>query len=85
MLSMPLVTVLRRQRNCGHEWRKSSVVNTTVLLIPILTLPKVFYGCLTFFDDKGPQFQATPSKTVGFVAHIFVPGSIGVERKITWQ
>ena len=36
-------------------------------------------------DDKDQQFQATPSKTAGFLAHIFVPRSIAVERKTTWQ
>ena len=36
-------------------------------------------------DDKDPQLQATPSKTAGFFAHIFVSSSMAVERKVTWQ
>jgi hypothetical protein len=53
------------------------------LIIMILILPE-FSAMPNAPDDKDPAFHATPSKTAGFVKHIFVPRSIAVERKTTW-
>jgi hypothetical protein len=63
---------------------KNVAVNATALLILILILPE-FSAMPNATDDKDPQFQATPSKTAGFSAHILVPRLIAVERKTTWQ
>jgi len=64
--------------------KPNPLVGAVIVKDGVLFLPE-FSAMPSDTDDKYPQFQATPSKTAGFLAHIFVPRSIAVEGKTTWQ